>query len=158
MNIATYQTTPEKHGNGTYFFTDCGHKMFSINNNNRQYHGCLCPDCLYKGIQTTLYIRGSEEANKYWDEKLNRSEISYGGFMDKLKLYTVTKSSSDGTFEVGDIIWLSDNGDLNSAMGGGWLSEEEWNVDGTNDFEVEECTTHHLLVLDRHEMVLKNES
>ena len=77
MNIATYQTTPEKHGNGTYFFTDCGHRMFSINNNNRQYHGCLCPGCLYKGIQTTLYIRGSEEANKYWDEKLDRSEIQW---------------------------------------------------------------------------------
>lgn len=50
MNIATYQTTPEQHGNGTYFFTDRGHKMFSINNNVRQYHGCLCPGCLYKGI------------------------------------------------------------------------------------------------------------
>ena len=25
MNIATYQATPEKHGNGTFFFTDCGH-------------------------------------------------------------------------------------------------------------------------------------
>lgn len=75
--------------------------------------------------------------------------------MDKLKLYTVTKSSSDGTFEVGDIIWLSDNGDLNSTMGGGWLSEEEWNVDGTNDFEVEECKTHYLDVFNGSESVRK---
>ena len=30
MNIATYQTTPEKHGEGTFFFTDCGHNMYSI--------------------------------------------------------------------------------------------------------------------------------
>ena len=71
-NIATYRITPEAHGNGTFFFTDCGHRMFSINNNNMQYHGCLCPGCLYKGIQTTLYLRGTEEANKYWDEKLRR--------------------------------------------------------------------------------------
>ena len=27
--------------------------------------------------ETTLYIRGSEEANKYWDKKLNRSEIQW---------------------------------------------------------------------------------
>ena len=72
MNIATYQATQEKHGNGTFFFTDCGHNMFSINNNNKQYHGCLCPACFGKGIQTTLYIRGSKEANKYWDDKLKK--------------------------------------------------------------------------------------
>ena len=40
MNIATYQTTPEKHGNGTYFFTDCGHNMYSVRD-NMAYHGCL---------------------------------------------------------------------------------------------------------------------
>ena len=78
--------------------------------------------------------------------------------MEKLKLYTVTKPSSDETLQVGDIIWLSGNGDLNDARVKGWLSKHEWDVAGTNDFEVEECTTHHLLVLDRHEMVLKNES
>ena len=78
--------------------------------------------------------------------------------MDKLKLYTVTKSSTDGTFQMGDFIWLSENGDLNDAKAKGWLSKDEWDVAGTNDFEAEECTTHHLLVLDRHEMVLKNES
>lgn len=78
--------------------------------------------------------------------------------MDKLKTYTVIKSSTDETIEVGDIIWISENGDLNSVKGGGWLSKDEWDVSGTNDFEVEECKTHHLLVLDKHEMVLKNES
>lgn len=39
--------------------------------------------------------------------------------MEKLKLYTVTKPSSDGTFVTGDIIWLSANGDLNSCKGKG---------------------------------------
>ena len=75
--------------------------------------------------------------------------------MEKLKLYTVTKSSSDGTFEIGDIIWLSDNGDLNNAMGGGWLSEQEWNINGINDFEVEECTTHYLNVINGSESIRK---
>lgn len=60
MKIITYQVTPEKHRNGTFLFTDCGHKMLSINNNDRQYHDCLCLGC-YKGIQTTLYIRCSEK-------------------------------------------------------------------------------------------------
>lgn len=73
--------------------------------------------------------------------------------MEKLKLYTVTKSSSDGTLQVGDIIWLSDNGDLNNAMCGGWLSEQEWNIYGTNDFEVEQCTTHYLDIVNRSEVL-----
>ena len=77
--------------------------------------------------------------------------------MEKLKLYTVTKSSTDGTFQMGDFIWLSENEDLNNANKG-FLSKHEWEVVGTNDFEVEECRTHHLLVLNGQEMVVKNES
>ena len=77
--------------------------------------------------------------------------------MEKLKLYTVTKPSSDETLQVGDIIWLSENGDLNNAKAGGWLSKDEWDVDGTNDFAVEECKTHRLLVVSGEEMVVKNE-
>ena len=77
--------------------------------------------------------------------------------MEKLKLYTVTKPSSDETLQVGDIIWLSENGDLNNAKAGGWLSKDEWDVDGTNDFAVEECKTHRLLVVSGEEMVIKNE-
>ena len=77
--------------------------------------------------------------------------------MKKLKLYTVTKSSTDKTIEVGDIIWLSANGDLNSIKGQGWLSEEEWNIDGTNDFEVKECTTHYLDITNGSESIRKLE-
>ena len=39
------------------------------------YHGCLCPGCFWKGIYTTLYIIGSEEANKYWNEKLKKEVV-----------------------------------------------------------------------------------
>ena len=77
--------------------------------------------------------------------------------MEKLKLYTVIKPSSDETLQVGDIIWLSENGDLNDARAKGWLTKDEWDVAGTNDFEVEECTTHRLLVVSGEEMVIKNE-
>lgn len=62
MDIATYQVLPEENGNGTFFFTDCGHKMYSVRD-EMAYHGCLCPVCLYRGKQVTLYIRGSKEAN-----------------------------------------------------------------------------------------------
>ena len=78
--------------------------------------------------------------------------------MEKLKLYTVTKPSSDETLQAGDIIWLSENGDLNDAKAKGWLSKDEWDIAGTNDFEVEECTTHHLVVIRGCEMVVKNVS
>jgi len=67
--IATYRVTPELHGNGTYFFTDCGHRMYSVKD-KMAYHGCYCPGCFYSGIITVLYIRGSKEANEYWDDKL----------------------------------------------------------------------------------------
>ena len=75
MNRATYQATPEKHGNGTFFFADCGHSMYSVKD-DMAYHRCLCPGCMCNGIQTTLYIRGSKEANKHWDEKLKIRETA----------------------------------------------------------------------------------
>ena len=77
--------------------------------------------------------------------------------MEKLKLYTVTKTSSDETLQIGDIIWLSENEDLNNANKG-FLSKYEWEVAGTNDFGVEECKTYHLLVINGCEMVVKNKS
>ena len=73
--------------------------------------------------------------------------------MEKLKLYKVTMASSDGTFNIGDIIWLSNNEDLNSCKGCGWLPKSEWDNPGSNDFEVEECTDYYLDVTDRSEKV-----
>ena len=53
--------------------------------------------------------------------------------MEEMKLYIVTKSSTDQNIKVGDIIWLSENRDLYNAMDEvfsngitvGWLSECE---------------------------------
>ena len=67
--------------------------------------------------------------------------------MEKLKLYTVTKPSSDETLQVGDIIWLSENGDLNDARAKGWWTKDEWAVAGTNDFKGEGCKTQHFEVM-----------
>jgi hypothetical protein len=64
-DIETYQTTPSVDGQGTFFFTDCGNRMYSVRNDLETYHGCICPKC-----GKTLYIRGSKEANEYWDRKL----------------------------------------------------------------------------------------
>ena len=72
MEIETYRVTPEANGNGTFFFTDCGHKMYSVRD-EMAYHGCLCPACFYRGKQVTLSIRGSKEANEYLDKKLNKN-------------------------------------------------------------------------------------
>ena len=65
MQIETYQTTPEKNGKGTFFFTDCGNRMYHISNDPMKYHGYLCPKCFMQGKQVTLYIRGSKEAEEY---------------------------------------------------------------------------------------------
>lgn len=88
--------------------------------------------------------------------KINKG-FTYGEFnnMEKLKLYTVTKASSDRTFEVGDIIWLSQNEDLNSCNGQGCLSKSEWDNPETNDFEVTACTEYYLDVTNGHEKVRK---
>lgn len=75
--------------------------------------------------------------------------------MEKLKLYIVTKSSTDKTLNVGDLIWLSGNGDLNNAMIGGWLSYEEWNIQDRNDFEYEISDSYYLDIVNGKECVRK---
>ena len=78
--------------------------------------------------------------------------------MGSSQLYTVTNPSSDDQFLEGDIIYLADKNEIFDLRAGGWLSENEWSIAGTNDFEVEECKTHHLVVMRGCESVVKNES
>lgn len=52
------------------------------------------------------------------------------------KPYRVTKSSSDRTFVSGDIIWMSENGDINSIQAAGCIAPHEVGQK-TLDFEVE---------------------
>ena len=58
--IETYQAVSEVNGDGTFFFTDCGNRMYSVRNDDKLYHGCECPKC-----GKTLFMRGTKEANEY---------------------------------------------------------------------------------------------
>lgn len=60
--IETYQITPAKNDTGTFYFTDCGNRMYSVKG-NMAYHGKICPKC-----GKTLYIRGSKEAFEFFDK------------------------------------------------------------------------------------------
>ena len=75
--------------------------------------------------------------------------------MEKLKLYTIVKGSTDNTLKTGDIVWLSENGDLNICNGNGWLPKDEWNTPKTSDFKVEPCKEYYLDISDGHETVKK---
>ena len=59
--------------------------------------------------------------------------ISASG-MKPLIPYCVIKDSSDKTFTKGDIIWKSENGDINSVTGNGFLPFSEQD-ETSNDFE-----------------------
>ena len=66
--------------------------------------------------------------------------------IEKFKVYTVTKGSTDGTIRIGDIVWLSENGDLNIVQANGWLTNDEWNSLKTKDFEVKPCEDYYLKI------------
>ena len=75
-SYALYQPIPEEHGKGMYFYTSCcRNTMYSINNDENAYHGCLCPKCNMKGKWVTLYKVNSKEAEEKRKEGLL---IEYG--------------------------------------------------------------------------------
>lgn len=45
--------------------------------------------------------------------------------MEKNVVYKVTKSSTDTTFEKGDIIWMCEDGTIMRANRTGWIDPEE---------------------------------
>ena len=76
---ATYQATPEKHGNGTFFITDCcGNQMYYTGMNPMKYHGCLCPRCFWNGVHTTLYLRGTQDAKRV----IEKNGLYYGKLLE----------------------------------------------------------------------------
>ena len=48
--------------------------------------------------------------------------------MERNKLYTVTKASSDDVIRLGDLIWLSEDDTLNSIMYMGTCLRKNWDV------------------------------
>lgn len=58
--------------------------------------------------------------------------------LQPLIAYEITKGSSDRTFSVGDIIWMSENGDINNVKAGGWITPSECQKESL-DFECVEA-------------------
>lgn len=71
--------------------------------------------------------------------------------MDKLKPYRVIKESSDRTFIFGDIIWVSQNGDINNMNANGWITPSEVD-DNTLDFEVKNADDFEVLIIGKQEI------
>ena len=58
-------------------------------------------------------------------------------------VYRAITSSSDGSIEKGEWMWISP-GNLSLNMSLGWLDKEEWMSKDTCDFEVEEDVKHYV--------------
>lgn len=67
---ATYQYLEEAHGNGMFFFTSCcGNRMYSVENNPMKYHGYLCPKCFLHNKHVTLYLRGTSDGIRVFENE-----------------------------------------------------------------------------------------
>lgn len=70
---STYQYLNEKNGQGIFFHTDCCHNwMYSVNNDPMLYHGKLCPQCFWNNKSVTLYLRGTDEGIRVFNENWYR--------------------------------------------------------------------------------------
>lgn len=75
--------------------------------------------------------------------------------LEPLKVYRVNKTSSDGSVDKGDIVWISQNGALVSAKNRGWLEKEEWDQPGTNDFNAVLVLGYYIDVCNGNEEIKK---
>ena len=71
----TYFTVETEDGRGLNYITECGNEMYHIGNNPMTYHGCLCPKCFWKNKKVTLYLEGTDEANKYCHAKQDPDKV-----------------------------------------------------------------------------------
>lgn len=76
--------------------------------------------------------------------------------LEKLKPYRIVKQSTDKTFAVGDAIWISPNGDINSISGMGWITPKEEEAE-TYDFEAEEAHDWEVIAINGHEFCRKRQ-
>lgn len=74
--------------------------------------------------------------------------------LEKLKPYRIVNGSSDGTFIPGEIIWISDGGEVNSVHGGGFIYPEEGDPE-TWDFEAEEANDWEVISVNGNEFCRK---
>ena len=67
---ATYQYLEEKNGIGMFFYTSCcGNRMYSVSNNPMFYHGKLCPKCFLNNKSVTLYLRGTPDGIRVFENE-----------------------------------------------------------------------------------------
>ena len=76
--------------------------------------------------------------------------------LEKLKPYRITKKSSDGSFLVDDIIWISDGGEINSVTAGGFIYPDEGDS-ATWDFEAELADDWEVISVNGNEFCRKIE-
>ena len=77
--------------------------------------------------------------------------------LEKMKPCRITKKSSDGTFFPGEIIWVSEDGGINSVHGGGFIYPDEGDS-ATWDFEAEYAKDWEVIAVDGHEFCRKRQS
>ncbi len=66
---STYRYTQEASGHGIFIQTDCcDGRMYSVSNDPMHYHGRLCPRCFMKNRYVTLYMRGTEEGIRVFEQ------------------------------------------------------------------------------------------
>ena len=76
--------------------------------------------------------------------------------LEKLKPYRITKKSSDGTFLMDDVIWISEGGEVNSVHGGGFIYPDEGDS-ATWDFEAEYAENWEVITINGNEICRKVE-
>ena len=72
-----------------------------------------------------------------------------------LIVYRIVKNSSDRTFEVGDLIWETKNGDIMCPNKGGWIEKEEFQShQEMSDFEAEVDKEHFVFSTGKQERMM----
>lgn len=74
--------------------------------------------------------------------------------MKPLKVYRALTDSPDGTIQKGDVLWISENGNLNLA-GFGWLNDIDFQSSDIIKFSVVEANDYSLYVVGDAEICIK---
>ena len=74
--------------------------------------------------------------------------------LKKIKPYRIVTGSSDGTFLPGEIVWVSENGDINSVQGAGCIEPSEVS-EMTLDFEIVEAPEFEVIMIGNSEVCRK---
>ena len=96
-----------------------------------------------------------EEAEEYVEEmEVEDSRKMKYHQLEKLKPYRIIKGSSDDTFFIGDVIWLSPNGHINCIIGNGFIDPSEIGSESL-DFDAEEADDYEVIKTQSSEICRK---